>query len=204
MWDDVRVTADMVTLGELQHTRPPGQVRLYSNSSRSPSYSGIWGYGFDHGKDGCGLFQNAYFNVQLPHSYEEGTPIEPHVHVRLIPGGDAAAGQKLLLEFEYVWVNVGEDAPSDTVIIPVNHRVSEEDLVGGNTLISFGSIEKADARISSMLSCRFSRITIEEGWEDYWTPRGLENDDFAGMMVLLEFDFHIRKDTSGSRELYTK
>ena len=204
MWDDVRVTADMVTLGELQHTERPARIRLYSNKGRSFSYSGIWGYGFDHGKDGKGLFQNAYFNVQLPHSYEEGSPIEPHVHVRLIPGSDAGAGQKLLLEFEYVWVNIGEIAPEDTVIRPVNHTVEEEELSGGNTMISFGTIEKPDSKISSMLSCRFSRITIQEGWEDYWRPSGLENDNFAGMMVLLEFDFHIRKDSNGSREIYTK
>ncbi|MDY7028009.1 MAG: hypothetical protein SVR04_06905 [Spirochaetota bacterium] len=204
MWDDVRVTADMVTMGELQHTPPPKRVHLYSNQERSPSYTGIWGYGFDHGRDGKGLFQNAYFNVQLPHSYAEGSPVEPHVHVRLLPGGDAATGQKLLLELEYVWVNVGERAPEDSSILPLNYTVRSEDLTGGNTLISFGFIEKPDAQISSMLSCRFSRITIEDEWQDYWRPAGFENDSFIGTMVLLEFDFHIRMDTAGSKELYEK
>lgn len=204
MWDDIRVTADMVSLGELQHTQAPKRVCLYSNSKRSLSYSGIWGYGFDHGRDGKGLFQNAYFNVQLPHSYMEGSSIEPHVHVRLLPGSEAEAGQQLLLEFEYVWINVNEAAPADTTIIPVNYPVKEKDLQGGNSLISFGSIEKSNAAISSMLSCRFSRISIEDGWEDYWRPEGFRNDSFKGMMVLLEFDFHIQKDSEGSQELYSK
>ena len=204
MWDDVRVTADMVTMGELLHTAAPKRIRLYTSSERSPSYSGIWGYSFEHGKDGKGLFQNAYFHVQLPHSYAEGTPIEPHIHIRLIPGGDAEAGQKLLLEFEYVWVNVGERAPGNSTIVPLNYEVRPEDLEGGNVLASFGMIEKSDAEISSMLSCRFSRITIEDGWEDYWRPGGFENDSFQGSMVFLEFDFHIRKDTGGSREQYRK
>ena len=204
MWDDVRVTADMVSLGELQHTQAPKRVCLYGNSQRSRSYSGIWGYGFDHGRDGKGLFQNAYFNVQLPHSYMEGSSIEPHVHVRLLPGSEAEAGQQLLLEFEYVWINVNETAPADTTIIPVNYSVKDEDLQGGNSLISFGFIEKSNAAISSMLSCRFSRISIEDGWEDYWRPEGFENDSFRGMMVLLEFDFHIQKDLEGSNELYSK
>ena len=140
MWDDVRVTADMVSLGELQHTQAPKRVRLYGNSQRSRSYSGIWGYGFDHGRDGRGLFQNAYFHVQLPHTYREGSAIEPHAHIRLLPGGDAEIGQKLLLEFEYVWVNVNEAAPSDTVIIPVNYTVTAEDLNRGNGIVSFGNI----------------------------------------------------------------
>ena len=204
MWDDVRVTADMVSLGELQHTQAPKKVRLYGNLQRSPSYSGIWGYGFDHGRDGKGLFQNAYFNVQLPHSYMEGSEIEPHVHVRLLPGSEAEAGQQLLLEFEYVWVNVHEKAPGVTNIIPMNYTVKPEDLEGGNTLISFGFIEKSNSGISSMLCCRFSRITIEEGWEDYWRPKGFKNDGFKGIMVLLEFDFHIQKDSAGSKELYSK
>jgi len=204
MWDDVRVTADMVSLGELQHTQAPKRVCLYGNSQRSRSYSGIWGYGFDHGRDGKGLFQNAYFNVQLPHSYMEGSSIEPHVHVRLLPGSEAEAGQQLLLEFEYVWINVNETAPADTTIIPVNYSVKDEDLQGGNSLISFGFIEKSNAAISSMLSCRFSRISIEDGWEDYWRSEGFENDSFRGMMVLLEFDFHRQKDLEGSNELYSK
>ena len=204
MWDDVRVTADMVSLGELQHTQAPKRVCLYGNSQRSRSYSGIWGYGFDHGRDGKGLFQNAYFNVQLPHSYMEGSSIEPHVHIRLLPGSEAEAGQQLLLEFEYVWINVNETAPADTTIIPVNYSVKDEDLQGGNSLISFGFIEKSNAAISSMLSCRFSRISIEDGWEDYWRSEGFENDSFRGMMVLLEFDFHIQKDLEGSNELYSK
>lgn len=204
MWDDVRVTADMVTMGELQHTQAPKRICLYTNRERGTSYSGIWGYGFDHGRDGKGLFQNAYFSVQLPHSYTEGSPIEPHVHVRFLPGDEAAAGQKLLLELEYVWVNVDEPAPDESRIIPLNYTVRPEDMGGGNTLISFGFIEKPDARISSMLSCRFSRITIEEGWKDYWRPAGFQNDSFIGTVVLLEFDFHIQKDSAGSRELYEK
>jgi hypothetical protein len=126
------------------------------------------------------------------------------VHVRLLPGSEAVAGQQLLLEFEYVWINVNAAAPEDTTIIPVNYPVKTEDLQGGNSLISFGFIEKSNATISSMLSCRFSRISIEEGWEDYWRTEGLENDSFRGMMVLLEFDFHIQKDSEGSKELYTK
>jgi hypothetical protein len=41
MWDDVRGTAGMATLGELQHTKPPDRIRLYSNKARSPFCSGI-------------------------------------------------------------------------------------------------------------------------------------------------------------------
>lgn len=204
MWEDLRVTADMVTLGNMQHTGVPTRVRMVTNRERGSSYSGLFGCAFDHGRDGKGMFQNACFHTQLPHGYVEGSAIEPHVHVRLIPGGEAEAGQYLLLELEYIWVNVDEKVPEDTSIVPLNYRVGPEDLNGGNTVISFGFIEKKDAKISSMLSCRFSRITIENGWSDFWRPKGLENDSFRGLMVLLEFDFHYRLDSLGSGELYAK
>ncbi|MFO7849515.1 MAG: hypothetical protein R6V67_06115 [Spirochaetia bacterium] len=204
MWEDLRVTADMVTLGDMQHTGAPKRVRIASNSERGSSYSGLFGCAFDHGKEGRGLFQNAYFHCQLPHSYMEGSAIEPHAHIRLVPGGNAVAGQKLLLEFEYIWVNIGEPAPEDTEIIPLNYEVTPSDISSGNSLVSFGLIEKPDAGISSMLSCRFSRITVEDGWRDFWSPRGVENDSFEGLMILLEFDFHYRTDSTGSREIYRK
>ena len=205
VWDDLRVSADMVTLTELQHTEVPQKVMSYFNRERGASYSGIYGLGFDRGRDGRGLFQNACFHCQLPHDYSEGTAVEPHVHVRLLPGTDAEAGQLLLLEFEYVWINIDERAPASTSIISINHRVSEEELAVGNSMISFGFIEKPEATISSMLSCRFSRITIGKEWEwDFWRPSGLENDSFQGMMVFLEFDFHYRKDMLGSREHHRK
>ncbi len=204
MWEDLRVTADMVSLGDMQHTGEPKRVRIAGNGERGSSYSGLYGCAFDRGKEGRGSFQNAYFHCQLPHSYLEGTAIEPHAHVRFLPGGEAEAGQKLLLELEYLWVNVDEAAPAESSIVPINYEVTEQDLAGGNVVVSFGFLEKADAKISAMLSCRFSRITFERGWTDFWSPRGLENDSFFGQMVLLEFDFHFQTDGPGSRELYVK
>jgi hypothetical protein len=205
VWDDLRVTADMVTLTDLQHTALPKQVLTGYNRQRGTSYSGICGLGFDHGRDGRGLFQNACFHCQLPHGYREGSSIEPHVHVRLAPGSDAEPGQMLLLELEYLWLNIGESPPESTEVIPLNHRVSREELSGKHLMISFGFLEKPEATISSMLSCRFSRVTIGEDWEqDFWRPRGLENDSFRGTMIFLEFDFHYRKDSLGSRENHRK
>lgn len=204
MWEDLRVSAEMINFGDMQHTGGPGRVRIAENKERGHSYSGLFGFGFEHGREGRGKFQNAFFNVQLPHAYIEGTAIEPHAHVVFLPGGEAEPGQKLLLELEYLWVNVDEEGPGETSIVPINYELSEKDFSGANVVVSFGLIEKSDARISSMLSCRFSRITIERGWNDFWTPLGLENDSFEGMMVLLEFDFHYQSDAGGSTDLYVK
>lgn len=202
VWDDLRVTANMVAVSGSQYSEEPEYVNILFNAERGPSYSGLFGYRFGYGR---GMFQSGHFQVQLPHGYVPGSPLEPHVHVRLDAVTGGSPGQKLLLEFEYVWMNVGEQRPSSTRIISINYQVRPDDLVQDNTIISFGLVEKADADISSMLDCRFSRITFDPAWgQDFWTPQGLENDSFQGSMVFKEFDFHYQRDSAGSREPYHK
>jgi hypothetical protein len=123
----------------------------------------------------------------------------------LDPYSEGKAGQTLLLELEYTWVNIGEKRPDSTTITAINYTVKGEDLVGDNLLISLGRLEKPDATISSMLDCRFSRITFDHTWDkDFWTPAGLSNDTFMGDMIFKEFDFHYQVDMPGSRGIYTK
>jgi hypothetical protein len=83
----------------------------------------------------------------------------------------------------------------------MNHTITEHDLSADNLMISFGLIHKEDAQISSMVDCRFSQLCFDPSWErDFWTPRGLANDDFQGYLVFKEFDFHYQLDALGSRE----
>lgn len=203
-WDDLRVSADMIHFRGVMKGDPPEKRVFLHNSERGPSFSGLRSYAFRRGRNGHGLYQSGYFSVQLPHSYQEGTSVEPHVHVRLLPGDEAKPGQKLLLELEYSWVNIAEPVPVSSRIVSVNYEITEENLTQDNLLISFGHIEKPDARISSMITCRFSRVTIDPGWPDHWSAQGVENDSFEGDLLLYEFDFHYRRDSRGSREIYTK
>lgn len=198
LWDDLRVTANMMSVTGAQFSEPPRYVNILTNSERGPSFSGLYGYEFGYGR---GKFQSGHFQVQLPHSYVPGTAIEPHVHVRLDPASEGAAGQKILLEFEYIWVNISETRPNTTRIVSINHEVIEQDLRSDNLMISFGFIEKADARISSMLDCRFSRVTFDPEWgKDFWSSKGLQNDTFQGNLIFKEFDFHYQMDALGSRQ----
>jgi hypothetical protein len=204
-WEDLRISADTVRVSGALSAQPPEYAPIIYNRERGPSYSGIYGFRFGHGKIAEGLFQNCHFHAQLPHKYKTGTGIEPHIHARLDKGSDGAPGQKLLLEFEYTWTNVGEKRPDTTQIITLNHTISNEDLFADNIIISFGLISKPDSGISSMLDCRFSRITVGKNWEhDYWICNGLENDTFEGTLIFKEFDFHYQVDSPGSREQYHK
>jgi hypothetical protein len=198
LWDDLRVTANMMSVTGAQFSEPPKYVNILTNSERGPSFSGLYGYEFGYG---LGVFQSGHFQVQLPHGYVPGTAIEPHVHVRLDPASEGAAGQTMLLEFEYIWVNISETRPNTTRIVSINYEVSEQDLRSDNLMISFGFIEKADARISSMLDCRFSRVTFDPEWsKDFWSSKGLQNDTFQGNLIFKEFDFHYQMDALGSRQ----
>jgi hypothetical protein len=198
LWDDLRVTANMMSVKGAQFSKPPRYVPTLTNKQRGPSFSGLYGYEFSYGP---GVFQSGHFQVQIPHGYVPGTPIEPHVHVRLDPTSEGAAGQKLLLEFEYIWVNLSEPRPDSTRIVSINHEITREDLRQDNLMISFGFIEKVDAGISSMLNCRFSRITFDPDWgKDFWSSQGLDNDTFKGNLIFKEFDFHYQIDSLGSRE----
>ncbi|MCF7929225.1 MAG: hypothetical protein K9L68_10650 [Spirochaetales bacterium] len=204
-WDDLRVSANMMHIDSSQFGESPDFVQILTNTERGPSYSGLFAYRFSVAEGKKSLIQNGHFQAQLPHSYREGSDIEPHVHIRLDPLDGAAAGQNLLLEFEYSWVNLFERRPESSTIISINYRVSEEDLSNDNILVSFGPISKPDARISSMLTCRFSRIHFNPDRDkDFWTPKGLTNDTFVGNMIFMEFDFHYQKDNLGSSSLYTK
>jgi hypothetical protein len=195
-WDDLRVTANMTSVSGSQFSTPPKYEPILSNNERGPSFSGLYGYVFGYGR---GLFQSGHFQVQIPHTYVPGTPIEPHLHVRLDPASEGGAGQKLLLELEYIWVNVSESRPDSTRIISINYEITEENLRQDNVMISFGFLEKANAEISSMLDCRFSRINFDPEWgKDYWSPKGLQNDDFKGNLIFKEFDFHFQIDSLGS------
>jgi hypothetical protein len=72
-------------------------------------------------------------------------------------------------------------------------------LTADNVIVSFGFIEKPEVRISSMLDCRFYRITFDPDWGvNFWSIRGLENDSFEGNLIFKEFDFHCRIDAPGS------
>ena len=201
-WDDLRVSATMVEVRGAQYSRPPEFVQILNNKERGPSFSGLYAYRFGYGRR---VFQSGHFQAQLPHGYKEGTDIEPHIHVRLDPVSGAEAGQKLLLEFEYVWVNVSETRPQSSRILSMNYEISDADLKEDNVLISFGLISKSDAVVSSMLDCRFSRLSFDPNWGvDYWSPNGVDNDSFQGHLILKEFDFHYQKDSPGSREQYKK
>ena len=124
---------------------------------------------------------------------------EYEAHSTAVPA-DPQVGQKLLLEFEYAWLNIRQEA-GDTTIETINYTVTQDDIDRRHFLIPFTSIVKEDGGSSSMLWARFSRIRKDPEWE-HPVLNGLENDNFEGDFIFLEFDYHYQVGRMGTDVSY--
>jgi len=132
--------------------------------------------------------------MQLTHEYAEGEGLYPHLH--FIQTADATPN--LLLA--YRWYNVGEVVPSSYTLVPFT-SVSlpyVENLHQIIKLSGLGSIEKADAKISSNLDIKIYR--------DVTNASGLfaGADTYTGSVLGKYFDIHVPRNTNGSRQQYIK
>ena len=174
VWDDVRVPANNLTTAG---SNDPSKVNWKGN---------LITWAFDQSK-----MNQLFFEVQIPHGYKEGSDIYPHIHWR--PLASAASATRVRWGLEYVWQNVGEEAPTNTTTIYTTKVMPSENLIGYKHYLSaFNAITGKGKEISSCLSCRIFRDAANAA------------DDFAGDAGLIEIDFHIEMDTIGSNEEYVK
>ena len=137
------------------------------------------------------IMNELFFEVQIPHSYKEGSTIYPHVHFR--PTKTEAGGTRVRWGLEYVWQNVGEVAPASTTTIYTTNIMPNEDLVDKKHYKSvFSGISGTGKTISSVLSCRIFRDATNAA-DTYTSPAGL-----------IEIDFHYEMDTLGSSTEFVK
>lgn len=114
-----------------------------------------------------------------------------------------SAGQVLLLEFEYAWLNIREGTPATTVIETINYTITQNDVDGRHFLIPFTQIEKPEGTASSMIWGRLSRIRKPDEEGDWAYPEirggtGLVNDNCNGDFIFLEWDYHYRINRTGT------
>lgn len=166
-WDDERVPASAIN--------PPGAA---SDPDRDAD-------------DACFLFDGGgteilFFQLQLPHAWQEGTLLSPHVHWTKTT---SAAGT-VLWRMNYQWAALGNvfgawSDDSDATLI-----ISDGDTANQHALSAFADISGSGVGLSSMLKIKLSRVG--------------GSDTYAADAKLLEFDVHIQKDTTGSRAEYAK
>lgn len=139
----------------------------------------------------------AYFTVQLPHTYKEGTDIYPHVHWTPGPKGAAENAKNVLWGLHYSLANVNgvfsSGGPLDLSGICTgvdhSHLVSDSPAISGTAL-----------KISDVLVCRLMRSSAAIGGSsDTWAGTTTGNRP-----LLLGIDFHHEVDFLGSAQQFIK
>ena len=122
--------------------------------------------------------KEVFFNVQLPHSWMEGTDLQAHIHWAPVNTNTGDVAWCL----EYVWANISGSLTSPATLTPTPDPGDGEAFK--HQYHEMGTISGTGKTISSMLLCRLYRDTSE--------------DDYNADAALLEFDFHIQLDSRGS------
>lgn len=123
-----------------------------------------------------------YLIYQLPHRWQEGSVIYPHVHFRQT--GSATPTFKLA----YSWHNVGEAIPSYTTLTMATMVATYTSGSIQQIARSTSGIDGAGKTISSILTCKLYR----------------EDNAVTGDVLMYQVDLHILADSHGSRLEYTK
>lgn len=171
-WEDLRVPMTSTKLGG---SKDPGFALFKDNGSAS---QGVFAYLFDKTSE-----EELYFSVQLPHAWQAGTALEPHVHWCPI---DTDAGT-VVWGLEYTWASMGAAFGVTTII--KNTAQAAGGVAYMHKLADLGSMSGTGKDISSMIVCRIFRDVASDNY----------NNDAA----LLEVDFHYRTDTPGGSDLET-
>lgn len=100
--EDLRIPANVTQFGAIQGGRSPVLSKVLINSARGSSYSGLYSLNFKNYINEP-FWQSVSFLSQIPHSWEEGTGIDPHVHF-MMKEGDPIPSKNL---FDHAWLEVG-------------------------------------------------------------------------------------------------
>lgn len=178
-WDDLRVTLDN------------GSNAAQINSIPGVSGPQLWYFRYGQGVEAMS------FQVQLPHTWVEGTTIYPHLH--WTPRGNNVSGN-VEWNLEYSWANYDATTvqvfPDITTNSVVASPASGNFVQNGHYITALSTanagIDGTGKKISSILICRL--------WRNSSTSGDTYNDD-AGLLFL---DFHIQIDGYGSRSTFVK
>ena len=129
--------------------------------------------------------ERVYFIVQLPHAYNEGSIIYPHIH--WTPETDDAAAVRW--KMTYSWANVGELFLASTPLAKT-HDIDTD--ANKHLITSFDPIIGTGKEISSVLICQLRRNSSHI------------EDTFDDLALLITADFHVVIDGFGSQGEFVK
>jgi hypothetical protein len=176
VWDDLRVSMDK------------GSSSASLGYSPGESSGGqIWYF-----RDAKGL-ETLSFQVQLPHTYKEGTNIYPHLHWTPLTSRSGNVEWNL----DYTWVNFDETTPSafpsttTTTVVATGPFTARTHLITPLTVNNDG-LDGTGKKVSSILICRL------------WRNSANSADTYGDDAGLLSFDFHYQINSVGSKSQFIK
>jgi len=187
VFDDLMIYPDATTKGG---SKPPawgGSTSTAFIKNAAGTSQGVFLWMFSASTE-----QELYFTVQIPHGYKVGSNILPHVHWTTKAG--TPSGTDVQWGLEYTVAAIGSNFPTTTTIVTntVIAPIGTPSGTGQHLISSFPAISGTGLGISTVLICRLYRDATNG------------NDTFGNEVGLLGVDFHIEKDTYGSRTEFTK
>lgn len=165
-------------------SNPPTASRFARNGTSQGVFANLF--------PGDNTEREVYMTLQLPHEYNEGSVLLPHMHYSLVNTGTLYTGQTKW-GLEYTYAPLGGTFQSTTTIIDATSATLNSTTDSYKHLVLvFPSISLTDLTISSMFVCRIFRYAANNG------------DTYGGGIFALEFDMHYQADTAGSRTTTTK
>lgn len=125
-----------------------------------------------------------FVNLQLPHSYKEGSDI--HCHVHWLP--TSANTGSINLSLDYTWTNYGDNQTSTTKITATQNATANLK----HQILNFPQINGTRKTISSIFKAKIMRESAST------------SDTYTGNAALDSFDCHYLKDSLGSISEYGK
>lgn len=175
VWDDFVIPISNIRLGG-------------AAPADEESYKSGMALSFDDSSD-----EYAYFILQLPHSYKEGTDISFHIHWTIKTSGAAGGAESVKWDFTYsasspklTTAESWPTASTETVTVDVQNDSADDHLVD-----TIATITGTNFLISEVLICSLKRDT------------GVANN-YADEVYVVSMDFHYQLDTHGSRSEWSK
>lgn len=171
-WDDLKIP---ITAARLGASAPPVFRKLQETAGGS---TGVFAYHFSKSVE-----QQVYFELQMPHDWQNGTTIYPHIHWC---GVDNEASVKVKWGLEYV-ITAYEGVIGNTVIVtgdtPENGDTGVTALKSQITNLGSGIDMLAFTGLSAILMGRLFRDVA---------------DDYDDEAVGISLDFHYKRWRLGS------
>jgi hypothetical protein len=125
-----------------------------------------------------------YIVAQFPHSWAEGTNIEPHIHWKQTQSGSP------VFKLDYKWFPIGGSVPGSFNTFVMSNRVFPY------TSGSIHQLNSGSAPINGSGITGVSSIMLIKLYRD--------DTSYTGNVITYQFDIHILKDTLGSRASSSK